>query len=72
MSATRIGGIVVLVAALIAVGVLFLAPSSAVRYAGQAAGTEVLVSLRLGAQPVPPQVTVDLGDGRKVIAARLK
>jgi hypothetical protein len=70
-AATRVGGLVLLVAAVLAV-VLFLvrAPAS-VKYAGGSGGVSATVSLRLPGGPAPSQVTVDLGNGVRVVAARL-
>ena len=73
MRATRIGMFVLLVGAAAVTAVWLLARPAAVRYAGVSGSTSALVSLRVAAgQPAPEQVTVDVGNGVQIKAARLR
>jgi hypothetical protein len=68
--AFRLGLVVILLAAAGATALFFVRPHPQLRYAGSAAGVAATVALRLDG-PAPPSVTVDLGNGVRVIAARL-
>jgi hypothetical protein len=69
-SAFRVGLVAILLAAA-GVTVWFVTrPRSAVRYAGAQGSVAATVALHLDG-PAPPSVTVDLGNGVRVVAARL-
>lgn len=70
--ATRIGLVVLLAGAIVATVTWFLRPAPRVRYAGEAAGVAALVSLKLpdGAR-APDRLTIELGDGERLVAQRL-
>jgi hypothetical protein len=70
-TATGIGLIVLLVGAAIATAVFFLKPQPGLRYAGAAGKVSATVNLRLDGIAPPSTVTIDLGNGVQVVAARL-
>ncbi len=72
-TAKRVGLLVVLVGAAVASALFLWRSPPSVRYAGSAAGVSATVALRLESpSAVPPQtVTVDLGNGVRLVASRL-
>ena len=67
----RVGLIVILLLAAIGTAAWFLRPPPSVRYAGSRGPIEAMVALRTGGAAAPAQVTVELGGGVRIVAARL-
>jgi hypothetical protein len=71
-SATRVGLVVILLAGVAATSLFFLRRPPSVQYAGAAGSVAATVSLRLdGTAPAPQSVTLDLGNGVRLVANRL-
>jgi len=69
-AATRVGLVVILLAGAGAGILFFLRRPPSVRYAGSSGSVGATVSLRMEG-PAPPSVTVDVGNGVRITAARL-
>jgi hypothetical protein len=71
-SATRVGLVVILLAGVAATSLFFLRRPPSVQYAGSVGSVAATVSLRLeGVGAAPQSVTLDLGNGVRLVANRL-
>lgn len=67
----RVGLIAILLGVALATTAWFLSGPPSVRYAGSQGRVAATVALRTGGTAPPAQVTIDLGGGIRIVAARL-